>query len=196
MSIDIKPNCKGSVEITDKDLLGRIAQSYGEQIIGIDINFAAEIYRIPGRVMTSDPADAYPEEVIDERRATAISVSASESINGVMVLDPVKDAKMWEIIETACDAEIYDAEVGVMWGYDDSTTSGYFFCYDVTPCPFFEVISTDGMKITKKARMKLGILAAQKRHSELRYRGASIKSKKLKYFREPKLLRQEAIIEQ
>lgn len=62
--------------------------------------------------MTSDPADAYPEEVIDERRVTAISVSTSESIRGVTVLNAVRDAKMWEIIETACDAEIYGAEVG------------------------------------------------------------------------------------
>lgn len=112
MKLDIKPNCKGSVEVTLPELLEELSESYGEQIIGIDINFVAEIYRIPGRVMTSDPADAYPEEVIDERRATAISVSTSESINGVTVLNHVRDAKMWEIIETACDAEIYDAEVG------------------------------------------------------------------------------------
>ena len=114
MSIDIKPNCKGSVEITDKAILERLSESYGEQILGIDIDFVAEVYTIPGRIFTSDPADAYPEEYNDERRATGIELCLTNRTFSFdnKRLDPAHDAKIWEIIELACDAYIYSAGVG------------------------------------------------------------------------------------
>jgi hypothetical protein len=114
LKLDIKPNCKGSVEITDELLLEAISEVYGEPVLGINIHFVAEIHFTPGRIMTPDPADSYPDEYDDERRVTSIELSLQGSTSAAYYgryLDNEKDAVLFEQIELACEDEIYSAEV-------------------------------------------------------------------------------------
>jgi len=107
MTLDIKPNCKGSVEITEGDSLELVSELYNWQIVGISIEFVAEIYHIPGRIFTSDPADSSPDEFYDERRVTSIELALEDGSS----LKVAMSAAIAEQIELACEDEIYGAEV-------------------------------------------------------------------------------------
>lgn len=104
----MKPNARGTVEITDPAKLAEISENIGvADITGVLIDFEAEIYYTPPRI-TSDPGTSDPEEYSDERRATSITIAYGDGES--VRLD--NDSASAALVEELCEAEIYGALAG------------------------------------------------------------------------------------
>lgn len=105
----MKPNVRGFFSCTDADTLEALAIALGLPDVpeSVEGDFIAEIYSTPGRIMTLDPADAYPDEHEDYRELTNLLVYYKGTHEMQLITD---GEKLWDATDII-DDYMYAADV-------------------------------------------------------------------------------------
>ena len=105
-------NVHGSFTCEDPEImeeLSRVLQTPG--IAGVEGYFKGTIWHTPGRIMTLDPADAYPDEYEDERFLEELTLIFA---NGTSQDFNCSDCEILELAQEVLDPVIYDTEVSAL----------------------------------------------------------------------------------
>ena len=105
-------NVHGSFTCEDPEIMEELSRVLKiPDIMGVEGYFKGTIWHTPGRIMTLDPADAYPDEYEDDRFLEELTVYCT---NGDTHDFNLNDGDALEYAQEVLDQVIYDTEVSAL----------------------------------------------------------------------------------
>ena len=105
-------NAHGNFSCDDPELMAKLSEVLDTAgIVEVEGYFKGTMYHTPGRIMTLDPADAYPDEYEDERFLEELTVYCT---NGDTHGFNLNDGDALEYAQEILDPVIYGTEVSAL----------------------------------------------------------------------------------